>query len=97
MKGLLTSFEGITSAIERHNSGRESLRLDAFRFLEARHPAMAGLVLESVEGRVHAALWMCTRRRVFGGRMAYELLADGDDETVWSEVMKLGESGSSLT
>ncbi|MGB3749798.1 MAG: antitoxin Xre/MbcA/ParS toxin-binding domain-containing protein [Rhodanobacter sp.] len=61
---------------------REAAIQRGFRVLEERHAAVAQLVLQSIGDRQRAVRWMAMRQRAFGGRSAYDLLADGDIDTV---------------
>jgi hypothetical protein len=61
---------------------REAAIERAFRVLEAQHAAIANLVLQLIGDRQRAARWMSMHQRAFGGRSAYDLLADGDVDTL---------------
>jgi hypothetical protein len=61
---------------------REAAIQRAFLMLEAQHAAIAHLVLQFIGDRPRAARWMSMHQRAFGGRCAYDLLAEGDLDTV---------------
>lgn len=79
-------FIDIAREITRVTSMREQLILNAFDALEFRHATLAQTLLECIGNRQRAAHWMCTHQRAFGDRSAYEVLADGDEDSVWDEI-----------
>lgn len=62
---------------------REQIVSDAFRLFQERHPSLAEGALEYIGGERRAAHWMSAPRRAGGGRIPYELLAEGDEDGVW--------------
>lgn len=72
--------------LTRVTSMREQLVLEAFGTLEFRHGALAQTLMESIGSRQRAAHWMCSHQRAFDGRSAYEVLADGDEDSVWDQI-----------
>jgi hypothetical protein len=80
------NFMDIASEIRRVTSLREQLVLEAFEALTYRHNVLAQTLIESVGSRHRAAHWMCTSRRAFDGRSAYDVLADGYEDIVWDQL-----------
>lgn len=79
-------FQQIAAELTRLGDARDAAMLDAFVALEAHSPELTALALQSLGGRVRAARWMSMRQRAFGGMSAYELLVDGDVDTVWDRL-----------
>jgi len=94
MRNTQIRFPDIAADIARINAQREALVLGSFEALERRYPELAQVLLESVGSRQRAAHWMCTHQRAFDGRMAYELLGEGDLDSVWDLLSKAGRFGS---
>ncbi|WP_426688434.1 DUF2384 domain-containing protein [Rhodanobacter ginsengiterrae] len=76
-------FQNIADEIARINAQRDTLVLGAFEALECRHASLVQVLLERMGSRQRAAYWMCSHQRALSGRSAYELLADGDDDSLW--------------
>ena len=91
MRKPTIKFADVTREIARINALRDGLERDALQALEASHPALAELLVQTIGDRQRGAHWMCTARRVFGGRTAYELLAEGDVDAVWDEIARVGQ------
>jgi hypothetical protein len=87
------SLRSVADELQRLDSAREKAISQAFHTLENQDPALAHLVLQNIGDRQRAARWMCMHQRAFGGRSAYELLAEGDVDTVWDRVC--GEDAAS--
>ncbi|MEO9229746.1 MAG: hypothetical protein ABI216_12495 [Devosia sp.] len=85
-------YADISLEIRRITCLREQLILDAFAALECRHAVLAQTLLDSVGSRQRAAHWMCTNQRAFEGRSAYDVLADGNEESVWDRLPSVGLS-----
>jgi hypothetical protein len=83
------SFSIIATELEYLHSRRESIMSGAFEALVDCCPALAGLLLETLGSRRRAALWLSVRQRAFEGHTAWDLLAEGDEETVWDAVSRL--------
>lgn len=81
-----TSLRSVADELQRLDSAREKAINQAFQTLENQDPALAHLILQNLGDRQRAARWMCMHQRAFGGRSAYELLAEGDVDTVWDRV-----------
>jgi hypothetical protein len=80
------NFRGITEELRQAEALHEAAIARAFHSLEQQDPALAHRLLENLGDRQRAARWMCLHQRAFGGRTAYELLAEGDLDTVWDRV-----------
>jgi len=85
-------FRAIVDELERLHAQREAAVLAAFATLEKADATLAVLITQNVGDRLRAARWMCMHQRAFGGRSAYETLADGEIDRVWDRV--LGSEGA---
>jgi hypothetical protein len=93
----LTPGHGLAAVVEELRElerAREAVVQRGFGVLEEQHAAVAQLVLQFFGDRQRAVRWMCMRQRVFGGRSAYDLLADGDIDTICDHL--LGEASASV-
>ncbi|HKT26868.1 DUF2384 domain-containing protein [Dyella sp.] len=79
-------FENILVDIRRVDAMRDALLSEAFSALEDTQSNLASMLLLNLGNRHLADRWMSTRRRVFGGKNAYEMLADGELDLVWEKV-----------
>jgi hypothetical protein len=77
------TLPAIVQRLREIESSREETIDKAFLVLQMREPALASMLMENLGDRRRAAYWMCTHRRAFDGRSAYEVLANGDDDAVW--------------
>lgn len=77
--------------VTRLQEARERAMLKAFEVLEQHECELAELLLQTLGDRVRAARWMCVHQRAFGGRSAYETLADGEVDRIWDRL--LGDEG----
>ncbi|RUL65813.1 hypothetical protein EKH79_03625 [Dyella dinghuensis] len=66
---------------------RDKLMLDAFCALEKCHPLLADMLVYRTGSRINAARWMCKHQGSFRGLTAYDVIADGDIDTIWDEVV----------
>ncbi|HET6804119.1 MAG TPA: antitoxin Xre/MbcA/ParS toxin-binding domain-containing protein [Frateuria sp.] len=87
------SLSAVAEELRGLDRAREAAIQRAFRVLEEQHGAVAHLVLQFIGDRDRAARWMCMHQRAFGGRSAYDLLADGDIDTVCDRLY--GQSSAS--
>lgn len=96
MPKLPVAFVNIAQEIARITSMREQAVLGAFKTLECLHPTLAQALLEHTGSRQRAAYWMCAHQRAFAGSTAYELLAEGDLDMVWDQILgsSVGESSA---
>ncbi|THD07171.1 antitoxin Xre/MbcA/ParS toxin-binding domain-containing protein [Rhodanobacter lindaniclasticus] len=76
------NLAAVAEELRELERAREAAVQRGFRVLEEQHAAVAQLVLQSIGDRQRAVRWMCMHQRAFGGRSAYDLLADGDIDTV---------------
>ena len=79
-------FRTIAAELVDLNAAREAAVLAAFASLEDEIPALASMALQNIGERSRAARWMSMHQNAFGGRSAYDLLADGDIDTVWDRI-----------
>lgn len=77
------SFRELAERIRDMQTLHEKMLANTFAALEQAAPAMALLLLEKLGAREQAAEWMAAPQSTFGGRNAYEVLADGETERVW--------------
>lgn len=83
MRPSTAEFQHITTELMRLVAERKQLVSSAFQSLESRYPLLANELLEHVGNRQRAAQWMCAPARASGGRIPYDLLAEGDEDGVW--------------
>ncbi len=99
VKGEVREKKGLTSVIDLGRVSREMARLntlrdqtimDAFGIFNKRYPTLAALLLQHFRDKKKAARWMCMYQKAFGGRMGYDVIAEGDDDSVWDEIERMG-------
>jgi hypothetical protein len=83
MRTATTKFQNVAGELARLAELREALVSSAFEALEIRHPELANEVREYIGSRQRAAHWMCAPQRASGGRIPYDLLAEGDEDGLW--------------
>lgn len=83
MRTANTKFQNVAGELARLAELRETLVSNAFEALELRHPELANEVREYIGSRQRAAHWMCAPQRVTGGRIPYDLVAEGDEDGLW--------------
>lgn len=86
MRKPAVKFSDIAQEIARITCQREQVVLKAFEALEFRHPLLAQALLANIGSRQRAAYWMCTHQRALDGRSGYEVLADGDEDSLWDQI-----------
>ena len=96
MRSSTTKFQNIAGDLARLARRREALVSNAFEALEIRHPELAGEIKEYIGSRQRAAHWMCAPQRATGGRIPYDLLAEGDEDGLW-DLMEPIQSGAAPT
>ena len=84
---LEVDFSSVSPDIAKLIAMRDKLMLDAFRSLEQCHPLLADMLVYRTGSRTNAARWMCKRLESFHSLTAYDVIADGDMDTVWDEVV----------
>ena len=83
MPSRTKKFDYIASEITKATARREALILDAFDALESSHPSLSQALLVYLGNKRRASHWLCTPRSAWQGRTPCELLADGDQESLW--------------
>ena len=83
MPSRTRKFDYIASEISKATVRRETLILEAFDVLEASHPSLSQAVLVYLGNKRRASHWLCTPRSAWKGRSPCELLAEGDQESLW--------------
>lgn len=78
-----TSFQELADQIRDMQALREKVHASAFSTLERLAPALVRLLLEDLRMPERAAQWMAMPQRQFGGRNAYQVLADGEVDLIW--------------
>lgn len=76
-------FGHIASEITKATTRRETLILEAFDALEASHPSLSQAVMVYLGNKRRASHWLCTPRSAWKGRSPCELLAEGDQDSLW--------------
>ena len=87
MSQATCSFNELASELHRLHDAREAVIDQALDTLELCHPPLAQLLLSCVGDRHRAARWLVMPQRAFSGRNAYDMLADGDVDGVWEQVV----------
>lgn len=83
MPSRTRKFDYIASEITKASARREALILEAFDMLETSHPSLAQAVLVYLGNKRRASHWLCTPRSAWKGRCPCELLAEGDQDSLW--------------
>ena len=79
----------VSNELEQLHAIREKIIGDAYGIFERRYVTPAALLLQNFGDRKKAARWMCSHQKSFGGRTAYDVIVEGDDEMVWDEIQRL--------
>lgn len=82
-----TPFAELATELHRLHDAREAVIDRALGTLETCHPPLAQLLLSCVGDRQRAARWLVMPQRAFAGCNAYDMLADGDVDVVWEQVV----------
>jgi hypothetical protein len=90
MRNCTVTFQEIAREIGRIDALRETVMSKAFVELETRHAPLALMLLHTVGDRQKAVRWMYVHQRIFDGRTAYDVLADGDEDSVWEAISRMG-------
>jgi hypothetical protein len=85
--GRTMDFSCISEEMAKIATVRDKLVMDAFAALEACHAQLAEALVAHMGGRIRAARWMCSRRESFDGRTGYDVIAMGDLDAVWDNVI----------
>ncbi|HET9818739.1 MAG TPA: DUF2384 domain-containing protein [Rhodanobacteraceae bacterium] len=83
MPSRTRKFDYIASEITKATARREALVLEAFDVLETSHPSLSQAVLVYLGNKRRASHWLCTPRSAWQGKSPCELLADGDQDSLW--------------
>jgi hypothetical protein len=81
------TFAELASELTRLHDAREAAITRALDALEGSHPPLAQLMLCCIGDRQRAARWLVMPQRAFAGRSACDMLADGDVDAVWDQVV----------
>ncbi|WP_232823603.1 antitoxin Xre/MbcA/ParS toxin-binding domain-containing protein [Dyella sp. C9] len=92
MRKTTIRFQDVATELAQINAQRDGVMERAFAMLEQRHATLAAMLVQSLGDRQRALRWMCRHQSAFGGRTAYELIADGEDDTVWDEIALMSEA-----
>lgn len=83
--GSNKDFRCVSLEAKRIVEARDCLVVDAFDALELHHALLANMLVLRLGDRMRAARWMYSHQKPFDGKTAYDLISDGDVETVWDE------------
>lgn len=84
-----SGFSAFAAELEHLHMRRETVINNAFDALLVSCPRLAALLLEGFGDARRAAHWLSSKQRAFDGQTAWELLADGDEDTVWDAASRL--------
>jgi hypothetical protein len=82
---MFTDFSHISLEIAELMAAREKLVMDAFSALEKHHALLAEMLVQRMGSRLNAARWMCKHQESFRGLTGYDMLAEGDTDSIWDE------------
>lgn len=82
-------FNEACVAIEQATAMREAAITAAFNVLAMHRPIFSQALTANIGDSRKAARWMSLHHRAFDGRNAYQVLAEGDDDSVWEEMERL--------
>lgn len=92
MRKMTIRFQDVTTELAQINAQRDGVMERAFAMLEQRHATLAAMLVQSLGDRQRAVRWMCRHQNAFGGRTAYELIADGEQDAVWDEIALMSDA-----
>lgn len=92
MRKATIRFQDVATELAQINTLRDDVMERAFVMLEQRHATLATMLVQSLGDRHRAVRWMCRHQQAFDGRSAYELIADGEDDTVWDEIALMSDA-----
>jgi hypothetical protein len=81
-------FAAVSAQLEEVYSMRERTAFAAFLVLEEHLKDFSSVLITGFGDRSRAARWMCMHHKAFEGRNAYQVLADGEADRLWDEVMR---------
>lgn len=91
MRKVTIKFQDVATELAQINALRDDVMERAFGLLEQRHATLATMLVQSLGDRQRAVRWMCRNQSAFDGRSAYELIADGEQDTVWDEIALMSD------
>lgn len=80
-------FIEIATGLERLRAARSEALETAFGTLARQIPDLATCLLDTLGGTARAAQWMSAHQKVFEGRTAWDVLGEGDEDTVWDALL----------
>ncbi|WP_267220960.1 antitoxin Xre/MbcA/ParS toxin-binding domain-containing protein [Dyella silvae] len=92
MRKVTIRFQDVATELAQINAQRDDVMERAFVMLELRQGTLATMLVQSLGDRQRAVRWMCRHQNAFAGRTAYELLADGEEDTVWDEIALMSDA-----
>jgi Protein of unknown function (DUF2384) len=92
MRKVTIKFQDVATELAQINTLRDDVMERAFGMLEQRHATLATMLVQSLGDRPRAVRWMCRHQNAFSGRTAYELIAGGEEDTVWDEIALMSDS-----
>lgn len=95
MRKVTIKFQDVATELAQLNTLRDDVMERAFGLLEHRHATLAAMLVQSLGDRQRAVRWMCRNQNAFDGHSAYELIAGGEEDTVWDEIALMSESPAS--
>ncbi|TPG50749.1 hypothetical protein EAH75_04770 [Rhodanobacter glycinis] len=81
-------FETVSAQLEEAYSMKEKTAFVAFSILEEHLSDFSNTLISGLGDRARAVRWMCMHHRVFEGRNAYQVIADGETDRLWEEVTR---------
>ncbi len=97
MPSRTRKFGYIASEITKATARRETLILEAFDALETSHPSLSQAALVYLGSKRRASHWLCTPRSAWQGKSPCELLADGDQDSLWDLLQGYEANATSQT
>jgi hypothetical protein len=82
-----TDFSQISLGLAELLAARDKLMMDAFSALEQTHAQLAEMLVQRTGSRCNAARWMCKHQESFRGLTGYDVLAEGDADCIWDEIV----------
>ena len=92
MRKMTIKFQDVATELAQINAQRDGVMERAFSMLEQRHATLAAMLVQSLGDRQRAVRWMCRHQTAFGGRTAYELISDGEEDAIWDEIALMSEA-----
>jgi hypothetical protein len=81
-------FEAVSARLEEAYSMKEKTAFAAFSILEEHLSDFSSTLISGLGDRARAVRWMCMHHKVFDGRNAYQVIADGEADRLWEEVTR---------